>query len=175
MSSIDLLRRLFRYQAWAHEEFLQAMAGLDPDRHGEALRSALRLIHHCHVVGRIFAAHLQGQPHGYASDSPPDTPGLADLRAAVAAGDRWYIDYLDRATPALLSEAVPFTFTDGDHGTMTREEMLAHVVTHGGYHRGEVGRILMQLGPVPGFSLPWDTYAVHLHRTEPSRRLHAAA
>jgi uncharacterized damage-inducible protein DinB len=50
---------------------------------------------------------------------------------------------------------------------MSREEMLTHVVTHGGYHRGEVGRILAQLSVSP----PWDTFAVYLHKTEPSRRL----
>lgn len=62
---------------------------------------------------------------------------------------------------------------DGDNGYMTREEMLTHVVTHGGYHRGEVGRILVQVsnGSEQGIKLPWDTYAVHLHTTEPSRRL----
>ena len=49
----------------------------------------------------------------------------------------------------------------------SREEMMTHVVTHGGYHRGEIGRILVQIGVTP----PWDTFAVHLHQTEPSRRL----
>jgi uncharacterized damage-inducible protein DinB len=85
----------------------------------------------------------------------------------VAALDRWYLGYLETATPELLSESVPFTFTDGDKGCMSREEMLAHVVTHGGYHRGEVGRIMAQ----HSVGLPWDTFAVYLHRTEPSRRL----
>lgn len=177
MSAIDLLRSLFRYQAWADEEFLQAVTQLDPDQHAEARRTVLRLLNHCHVVGRIFAAHLTGQRHGYAADNTPETPEPEALRAALAASDRWYLDYLDRVTPAELSEAVPFTFTDGDRGCMTREEMLAHVVTHGGYHRGEAGRILTQLsaGLAPGLRLPWDTYAVHLHRTQPSRRLQAAA
>ncbi|WP_348524358.1 DinB family protein [Mesorhizobium sp. L2C089B000] len=32
---------------------------------------------------------------------------------------------------------------------MSRQEMLTHVVTHGGYHRGEIGRILMQIGIAP--------------------------
>ncbi|UCI10284.1 hypothetical protein FJ974_22690 [Mesorhizobium sp. B1-1-8] len=41
------------------------------------------------------------------------------------------------------------------------------VVLHGSYHRGEVGRMLAQAGISP----PWDSYAVHLHRAEPSRRL----
>jgi len=47
--------------------------------------------------------------------------------------------------------------------------MLTHVVTHAGYHRGEVGQIMKQLS----IELPWDTFAVYLHRTEPSRRLNA--
>ncbi|RVC60545.1 hypothetical protein EN766_38785, partial [Mesorhizobium sp. M2A.F.Ca.ET.046.02.1.1] len=42
-----------------------------------------------------------------------------------------------------------------------------HVVLHGGYHRGEVGRMLAGIAVSP----PWDTYAVHLHRVEPARRL----
>lgn len=177
MSAIDLLRSLFRYQAWADDELLEAVAQLDPERHAEARHAVLRLLDHCHVVGRIFAAHLAGERHGYASDNSPEIPELAALRAALAASDRWYLDYLDSVTPAALAEAVPFTFTDGDRGCMTREEMLSHVALHGGYHRGEAGRILAQLaaGPAPGLKLPWDTYAVHLHRTQPSRRLQGAA
>lgn len=40
--------------------------------------------------------------------------------------------------------------------------MLTHVIDHGGYHRGEVGRIMAQRS----LALPWDTFAVHLHQTE---------
>ncbi|WP_352836666.1 DinB family protein [Mesorhizobium sp. M0296] len=50
---------------------------------------------------------------------------------------------------------------------MSPQEMLTHVVLHGDYHRGEAGRILAQISVMP----PWDTFAVHLHRAEPSRRL----
>ncbi|WP_343715935.1 DinB family protein [Inquilinus sp.] len=177
MSATDLLRSLFRYQAWADEEFLVAVAQLDLERRAEDRRAVLRLLNHCHVVGRIFAAHLTGRRHGYAADNTPETPEPEALRAALAESDRWYLDYLDRVTPAELSEAVAFTFTDGDRGCMTRQEMLAHVVTHGGYHRGEAGRILTRLaaGPAPGLRLPWDTYAVHLHSTEPARRRRASA
>lgn len=42
-------------------------------------------------------------------------------------------------TGAELDESISFNFTDGDVGTMTREEMLFHVITHGAYHRGNVG------------------------------------
>jgi uncharacterized damage-inducible protein DinB len=114
---------------------------------------------------RIFV----GTEHGFSSDNTTDTPEPEDLRAAVAASDRWYLEYLEAVPPELLSESVPFTFTDGDEGCMSREEMLTHVVIHGGYHRGEVGRLLTQLSVSP----PWDTFAVYLHGTEPSRRIPA--
>lgn len=169
MSASPLLRTLFGYQAWANSELLNKMEGFDPERHKEEFHSALRLINHAHVVSQIFAAHLVGKPHGFSTDNTPQTPSLTDLRVAVAASDRWYLEYVEEVTPQLLSESVPFVFTDGDAGYMSREEMLTHVVTHAGYHRGEVGQIMKQLS----IELPWDTFAVCLHRTEPSRRLNA--
>jgi uncharacterized damage-inducible protein DinB len=167
MSTVPLLRTLFNYRAWANEELLEKMEGFDPERHKDARHDAIRLMNHCHVVDRIFAAHLTGATHEFSADNTQETPTLKDLRSAVAALDRWYLGYLETATPELLSESVSFTFTDGDKGCMSREEMLAHVVTHGGYHRGEIGRIMRQ----HSVGLPWDTLAVYLHTTEPSRRL----
>lgn len=143
------------------------MEGFDPVLHQVERRTALRLINHPYIVGQIFSAHLVGKKHNFSADNPPVTPTLEDLRVAVAALDRWYIEYLDTLTPELLSESVPFVFTDGDQGCMSREEMLTHVITHGGYHRGEVGRVMAQRS----LKTPWDTFAVYLYQTEPARRL----
>lgn len=175
MGALELLRSLYRYQAWADGEFLDALDAIEPDRCGGQRHAAIRLMNHCQVVGRIFAAHLTGEGHSFEADNPPETPALSDLRAAVSEVDGWYRRYLETMTADLLSEPVAFTFTDGDRGCMTRAEILTHVVVHGGYHRGEVGQILAQVkaGSAAGFELPWDTYAVHLHRLEPSRRLQA--
>ncbi|SDR32442.1 Uncharacterized damage-inducible protein DinB (forms a four-helix bundle) [Rhizobiales bacterium GAS113] len=167
MSALALLRTLFRYQAWANNELLEKIESLDPELHKEERHAAIHLINHSYVVDQIFAAHLVGAKHNFSADNTTDTPGLEDLRLAVAASDRWYLEYLETLAPELLSESVPFEFTDGDKGCMSHEEMLTHVVIHGGYHRGEVGRIMAQLSIRP----PWDTYAVYLHSTEPSRRL----
>ncbi|ESZ38103.1 DinB family protein [Mesorhizobium sp. L2C066B000] len=167
MDALDLLRNLFVYQAWANGELLEKLAGLDQQEHIDQRHTATRLINHNLVVSKIFAAHLSGTRHGYASDNTEDTPALDELSADVAAMDRWYLDYIEAVSPKLMSESVPFTFTDGDRAMMSRQEMLTHVVTQGGYHRGEIGRILMQIGIAP----PWDTFAVHLHHAEPSRRL----
>ncbi|WP_246694377.1 DinB family protein [Mesorhizobium sp. M2E.F.Ca.ET.209.01.1.1] len=140
---------------------------MDPSHGAGERHAAIRLMNHIHVVSRIFAAHLKGVAHGYASDNTPDTPEPRALRAALAEIDRWYLDYLETISKQALAELIAFTFTDGDKGCMTRQEMLTHVVLHGGYHRGEVGRMLTGIAVSP----PWDTYAVHLHRAEPARRL----
>jgi uncharacterized damage-inducible protein DinB len=157
---------LLRYQAWANREFFDKLEKLDQIRHESERHRAARLMNHAFVVAEIFAAHLTGRAHGYGSDNPDEPVHLADLRVAVAASDKWYLDYARGVTPAQLSEKVAFSFADGDKGYMSREEMISHVVLHGGYHRGEVGRILTQLSA----ETPWDTFAVFLHRNQPERR-----
>lgn len=160
------LQTLYGYHAWANVDLFKKLESVDTEKHGTELQTALRLISHYYVVSRIFAGHLQGVPHGFTSDNLEETPTLDKLRSAVTSSDRWYLDYLRAVSPATLCEAVAFTFTDGDKGYMTREEMLTHVALHGGYHRGEVGRILWKFSITP----PWDTFAVYLHQTEPERR-----
>jgi len=171
MSAIALLREMFRYNAWANAAFFEKLALLGPDQHMEERHVALRLLNHCLAVNRIFAAHLTGARHGYAADNTPETPMLEELSAAVAASDRWYLAYLENVSEAELAETIAFAFTDGDRGSMSRQEMLTHAAIHGAYHRGEVGRILRQISA----PLPWDTFAVFLHQTEPLRREHVSA
>lgn len=162
----ETLSALFRYQAWANAAVLEALAAVDPAAHPAEHRKAVRLMNHIHVVAEIFAAHLRGVPHGHTSDNTAETPDIGDLAAAVAALDAWYRTFSDNATPEALSEAIAFSFTDGDRGRMTRREMLSHVALHGGYHRGEVGRILAEIGA----GMPRDTFAAFLHGAEPGRR-----
>lgn len=164
------LRTLYAYHAWANGDLFDKLRTFDREKHQAELQTALRLINHFHVVAQIFKAHLTGEKHSYTSDNTAETPALEDLCTAVAASDRWYGDFVGRAMPDQLSQPVAFTFTDGDKGYMTREEMLIHVALHGGYHRGEVGRLLWQLSVTP----PWDTVAVYLHQAEPERRLQGA-
>ena len=166
-----LLRALVGYQAWANDDLFSKLEALDADSLEPERQAILRLMDHSYVVAQIFAAHLTGGKHFYTSDNTPDIPSLAELRAAVAASDRWYLDYVRTVSPPQLAERIAFNFTDGDRGYMSREEMLTHVVLHGGYHRGEAGRILAQASIKP----PWDTFAVYVHQSEPARRLQRTA
>jgi uncharacterized damage-inducible protein DinB len=94
------------------------------------------------------------------------TPELDELQFSVAETDAWFESYVSKVSAEILSESLAFTFTDGDVGTMTREEMLLHVVTHGSYHRGNVGQVLKSISVSP----PRDLYTKFLHVSEPARR-----
>jgi len=166
MSASNLLQSLFKYKAWANEELFAELQKLDPVTHPTERHTAIRLLNHIYVVDRIFAAHLSGQAHGYAGTNTPETPSFEALRAAVAESDGWYVAHVGSLPAEQLSQSIDFTFTDGAKGRMSREEMLAHVVTHGGYHRGAVGRIMAQVSVPP----PRDTFTVYLHKSEPQRR-----
>lgn len=162
----NILKSLFGYQAWANKELLDVIGQLDIQKHAIERQEALRLLNHIFVVGSIFRAHLSTKRHGYTDTNTEDTPSLEALRASLEEQDAWYTGYVARADAVMLSAPSVFAFTDGDAGRMSCEEMLLHVATHSGYHRGEVGRILRPLE----VELPWDTYAVFLHRSQPSRR-----
>ena len=169
MGTSTLLQSMFRHKAWANAELFAELAKVDPVAHAAERHAAIRTLNHIFVVDRIFAAHLCGQAHVYAATNTAETPRLEALRDEVAASDRWYVDHIDTLTPQALAEAVDFVFTDGQPGRMSREEMLAHVATHGSYHRGAVGRIMAQVAVPP----PRDIFTVFLHQSEPRRRARA--
>lgn len=166
MNNNPLLTSLLRYHAWAHEELFGTLHRLDTQQHAAELQAALRILNHIYVVQRIFAAHLHGITHPYTATNTVDTPSLQVLQAALQASDRWYLDHAATLSAEQLAEHLAFTFVDGDRGSMSRAEILAHIVTHGGYHRGAVGRILAQLQLAP----PRDIYTRFLHQEQPQRR-----
>ena len=166
MSVSTLLASLFDYKAWANEELFATLMTLEAEQ-APARHAAIRILNHVYVVDCIFAANLLHQTHQHSATNTVATPTLMDLQEAVRVQDRWYIDHVRGLPLDRLDEVVKFTFVDGDRGAMTREEMLAHVVTHGGYHRGAVGRILVDVGIAP----PRDVFTGFLHAAEPARRI----
>jgi uncharacterized damage-inducible protein DinB len=157
---------LFRHKAWANAELLQHFAAQDAGLPKAERHTAIRILNHAHVVDRIFAAHLQGVAHGYAGTNTKETPTLDQLSASVRETDGWYLDYVSKARPDALAETIAFTFTDGSRGRMSREEMLAHVITHGSFHRGQVSRLI----PAVANATPSDLLTGYLHQAEPGRR-----
>lgn len=163
--STTMLQSLFAYKAWANSELFALLATL-PSNQAEQLHTCIRTLNHIYVVDRIFRAHLSGESRPFDATNTKETPSLGQLRSDVATTDTWYINYVASLGQPALSEVLAFAFTDGDAGRMTREEILLHVITHGGYHRGNVGQVLKSISVSP----PRDLYTKFLHASEPARR-----
>ncbi|MFM8689816.1 MAG: DinB family protein [Candidatus Limnocylindrus sp.] len=164
--SHSALGSLFAYKAWANAELLAALSEVAASAHPDEARNAIRILNHVYVVDRIFQAHLEGKAHAYAATNTKETPTVEALTAAVRELDAWYLAYAQGLPPSALREQVRFRFTDGDAGLMSREEILLHVITHGGYHRGAAGQVMRGALVAP----PRDLYTRFLHIAEPERR-----
>lgn len=161
--SISTLKSLFGYKAWANEELFALIAPLP----FEQIKPGIRTLNHIYVVDRLFRARLSGEAsEPFDGTNTSETPQLADLHREVRATDAWYQQYVAGVSDAALAEVLDFAFTDGDKGRMSREEMLMHVLMHGGYHRGNVGQMLKAIPMAP----PRDLYTKFLHQSEPERR-----
>ena len=163
--STATLKSLFGYKAWANSELFAGLAKL-PEQHAEQLHTCIRTLNHIYVVDRLFRSRLAGERSEFEATNTKATPSLDQLRQDVEATDAWYLSYVSSTSEQELSSVLDFTFTDGDAGRMSREEILLHVLTHGGYHRGNVGQVLKSISVVP----PRDLYTKFLHQSEPSRR-----
>jgi uncharacterized damage-inducible protein DinB len=159
--------QLFQYKRWANEELLALGEASQAALPSDDYRLFVRILNHTYVVDQIFAAHLEGRMQTtYAATNTEETPAIDALRQAISASDDWYLHYASGLGDAQLAERVTFRFTDGDTGSMSRSEILNHVVVHGTYHRGAAGRILATHAVQP----PRDSLTTFLHRLEPGRR-----
>lgn len=161
-----ILASLFAQKSWANRELFDVLASITSAEHVASLHTAIRTLNHIYVVDRIFRAHLAGETHPYTATNTPETPELGELHFTVAETDLWFENYVSKIKDQTLAESLAFQFTDGDAGRMTREEMLFHVLTHGAYHRGNVGQILKGISVAP----PRDLLTKFLHVREPARR-----
>lgn len=164
MDHITTLFSLFRYKASENDRMLTAMRQF-PDG-SPAKEIAFRIVNHTFVVDRIFAANLRKTAHEYASPNDTAAATLEELSGAIRSSDQWYIDYVSSLDREHLAEPIDFSFTDGKPGRMSREEMLMHLITHGGGHRAQIGLLMMQ----NAIASPEAGFTTYLHQAEAAER-----
>jgi uncharacterized damage-inducible protein DinB len=142
-----VLVSLFEHKAWANQGQVEALRATPADADRRQLAVIVFTLDHTAIVDRIFRSRLLGGEVGIASVVADRWPDLDELAASMRETDAWYLDYVRAVTPTELEAVVEFTYVaDGEPGRMTKAEMLAHVITHGAAHRGEIGHRLERLG-----------------------------
>lgn len=150
---MNYVQVLTRYKAWADDLFLSVVSTV-PDSELTAPRpiffgSLIRTLNHSYAMDYVWQSHLLGQPHGLTTRNPENCPGMGHLAAAQREIDKWYVDYANSLSGPELSEIVEFEFIGGGRGSMSRSDILLHVVNHTTYHRGHAADILYHLDIFP--------------------------
>lgn len=166
MALLEKLVILTKYKHWANQLTFSAMSEL-PD--GEAVKqrqtrfgNMVHTLNHVYVIDDIFKCHLLSTPHNYSARNTESHPPLSALWEKQKAMDKWYIDYVQSLSDNDLSEIVEFKFVDGGHGSMSRADIILHIVNHGTYHRGFIADMMYQ---VPT-TLPANDFPVYLRELD---------
>ncbi|MGH8600349.1 MAG: DinB family protein, partial [Burkholderiales bacterium] len=135
---MQYIQMLTRYKAWADELFLSAVAAV-PTAELVAPRpivfgSLIRTLNHVHAMDCVWQCHLQGKPHGLSTRNPEHCPGIQELIDMQRRMDAWYVEYADATDDEQLAEQVSFEFIGGGAGSMSRRDILLHVINHTTYH-----------------------------------------
>lgn len=118
MPSSHDIQMLMRNSGWANTKLYESLARVPPEiisapRPGRpaGLNGALA---HFYVVDLIWKAHLEGTHHGFKTRNLDRSLPLAQLSAAQAMVDQWYIDYVNDLSEAALARVVDFQMGDPD-------------------------------------------------------------
>jgi len=153
MTALRNVRMLTRYTAWANS-LLYATLGEQPEEELTKPRQILfgnliRTLNHVYTIDLVWQAHLEGRAHGFTTRTPDVHISFADLRVAQATLDSWYVRYAEEMSDRAGEEIVDFTFIGGGEGSMTRGDILLHVVNHTTYHRGHIAALIYQIPAQP--------------------------
>lgn len=145
----QMIRMMTHYMAWANGVMLSSVSRL-PDAEIVKPRQALfgniaHTFNHIVVVEKIFQAHLEGKAHSFAARNTESSPPFVEVREQLEKMDQYYVALAANLCEEELNEVIKFTFVGGGAGSMTRLEILLHLVNHATYHRGFISDMLYQI------------------------------
>lgn len=153
MSALRNVELLTRYSAWANALLYQALGELPEveltNPRAIVFGNLIRTLNHVYTIDLVWQAHLEGRSHGFATRTPDVAMSLSDLCIAQATLDTWYIHYAEAMSDREGEQIVDFAFIGGGEGSMTRGNILLHVVNHTTYHRGHIAAMMYQIPAQP--------------------------
>jgi uncharacterized damage-inducible protein DinB len=140
----DYLRRQFVYDGWANREVLHAIRTAG----GENKRS-LQLMAHILAAERVWLERLKQVPQSVPVWPEPDLEQCETEAAAL--GQAWF-EHLDLITAGDVTQSISYKNSKGEAWTSTIVDVLAHVVTHSAYHRGQIASHMREIGQIPAYT-----------------------
>ena len=133
----------FRYTAWADRRVADALSVLGPDMPPGALRS----FSHVARAEAIWLGRVLGTADARLAVWEDDPLAVAADRAERASAG-WAAHLLSVPEAALAAD-VTYQNSRGEAFTTPLDEIAAHTVAHGAYHRGQIAQLLRAAGHAP--------------------------
>ncbi len=142
-------RLLLDYHYWARDRMLDAVAALSPEQYtrdlGNSFPSVRDTVNQIYFAEWVWYLRWNGQSPT-AARKPDVFPDLATLRHAWREHEAKVRAFLDRAGEEGLPRVIEYTLLSGQAGASILWQLVQHVVNHASYHRGQVTKMLRQLG-----------------------------
>ncbi len=167
--NLPYFRDLIAFHYWARDRMLDAVAALTAEQYAQALGgsfgSVRDTLHHVYGAEVLWLERWRGaSPTGFPSGLPQTLPELREAWQAQEASMRRFVQDL---TDADLQRVIAYRNLAGVPGESALWEMLAHVVNHATYHRGQVTTLLRLLGAAPPPSTDLIAYYRGRNRSTP--------
>ena len=151
---------LLGFHYWARDRVLLAVESLSAEQYarpmGNSFSSIRDTLNHVYFAEWIWHTRWNGvSPTVFPADEIPDVSGLRsrwnELEGQVRA-------YVREAGDSGLQRVIEYRLMSGKEGASPLWQMIAHVVNHASYHRGQVTTMLRQLGAAPAQGTDMITY-----------------
>ncbi len=147
------LQVLLDFHYWARDRMLAAVAALTPQQYeqpmGNSFSSVRDTVNHIYQAEWIWFSRWNGVSPTSFGDPMADLDTLTRHWAELEGRLRAWFAALDDAD---MERVIAYRLMSGKEGASPLWQMMAHVVNHATYHRGQVTTLLRQLGAAPGQS-----------------------
>ena len=144
---------LTRYKAWADALFYECVSELSYEQlmapQPITFGSLIHTLNHSYLMDFVWKSHLVGTEHGLDTRNPKETQNFQALRHEQELTDNWFTEYAKSLSEEKADEVIDFNFIGGGEGSMTRRDIILHVVNHTTYHRGHAADILYHFNVMP--------------------------
>lgn len=157
----EYLKLLVDFHYWARDRMLLAAGALTTEQYarpmGNSFSSVRDTLNHIYHAEWIWYSRWNGvSPTAF--PSPDDLPDLAALRAEWTGLEGKLRAFLQTGGTTELAQVIAYKLMSGNEGASPLWQMVAHVVNHATYHRGQVTTMLRQLGAAPAQSTDMITF-----------------
>lgn len=156
----DYLNHLLGFHYWARDRVFTAVEPLDAEQYarpmGNSFPSIRDTLNHIYLADWIWYERWNGVfPTSFPTDEIPDLSALRRRHSALEGKVR---AYLGDAGESGINRVISYRLMNGKEGASPLWQLVAHVVNHATYHRGQVTTMLRQMGAKPALSTDMITY-----------------